>query len=80
MAEPGEQDKLTDNWNPTAGTDVDGISADWAAMLETDPTKGSGDGGPDRVLNQDEIDSLLGFDASTSSAVFRLSSALSATP
>jgi flagellar motor switch protein FliM len=68
MAEPGEQDKLADNWNPTAGADSDGISADWAAMLESDPTKGAGEGA-DRVLNQDEIDSLLGFDASTSSAV-----------
>jgi flagellar motor switch protein FliM len=66
MAGPGEQDKLTENWNPAG--DNDGMSADWAAMLESDP-KGGGSDSTDRVLNQDEIDSLLGFDASTSSAV-----------
>ncbi|MEO6014395.1 MAG: flagellar motor switch protein FliM [Devosia sp.] len=62
----GEQDKLADNWSPTGASDGD---ADWAAMLETDPTKAGGGAGPDRVLNQDEIDSLLGFDANTNSAV-----------
>lgn len=42
-------------------------AAEWAAMLEGD--NGDGEGGPDRVLNQDEIDSLLGFDASVGSNV-----------
>jgi len=37
-------------------------AAEWAAMLEGGD--GDGEGGADRVLNQDEIDSLLGFDAS----------------
>jgi flagellar motor switch protein FliM len=69
MAGPNEQDKLAEDWNPAGGGDGDGISADWAAMLEADATKGSGGEGADRVLNQDEIDSLLGFDASTSNAV-----------
>ncbi|MBN9316050.1 MAG: flagellar motor switch protein FliM [Devosia sp.] len=62
---PGEQDKLSDDWGlrqagaatPAAGAD-DGIGAEWAAMLQQD----GADAAADRVLNQDEIDSLLGFD------------------
>ncbi len=69
MAGPGDQDKLADDWNPADGAEGDGLSADWAAMLETDAAHAAGAEGPDRVLNQDEIDSLLGFDANTSSAV-----------
>src|SRR5690606_2303740 len=42
-------------------------AAEWAAMLEGGD--GSGEGGGDRVLNQDEIDSLLGFDAAAASNV-----------
>ncbi|MEO8756478.1 MAG: flagellar motor switch protein FliM [Devosia sp.] len=68
MAGPGDQDKLAENWNP-AGADGEGISSDWAAMLEADPSKPSVEDGTDRVLNQDEIDSLLGFDANTASTV-----------
>ena len=68
MAGPGDQDKLTDDWTPPGG-EGDALSADWAAMLESDASASAGAEGPDRVLNQDEIDSLLGFDASTSSAV-----------
>jgi flagellar motor switch protein FliM len=68
MAGPGDQDKLTDDWTPPGG-EGDALSADWAAMLETDASASAAAEGPDRVLNQDEIDSLLGFDASTSSAV-----------
>jgi flagellar motor switch protein FliM len=67
MAGPGDQDKLSENWNAPAG-DGDAISADWAAMLESNASVAGGEG-PDRVLNQDEIDSLLGFDSSTSAAV-----------
>jgi flagellar motor switch protein FliM len=69
MAGPGDQDKLAEKWNPAGSGEGDGISADWAAMLETDAAKGASGEGADRVLNQDEIDSLLGFDASTSSEV-----------
>ena len=69
MAGPNEQDKLAEDWNPAGDTEGDGLSADWAAMLEADSAKGPAGEGADRVLNQDEIDSLLGFDASTSSAV-----------
>lgn len=66
---PGEQDKLTDDWGlgeggggaaaPAAGSE-DAIGAEWAAMLQQD----NADAAADRVLNQDEIDSLLGFDPS----------------
>ncbi|HZY68432.1 MAG TPA: flagellar motor switch protein FliM [Devosia sp.] len=68
MAGASEQDKLADEWNP-AGPDADALSADWAAMLGSDSAKADPDDGADRVLNQDEIDSLLGFDAKSSSAV-----------
>jgi flagellar motor switch protein FliM len=43
------------------------MAAEWAAMAEggddDDGEMGGGDGGSTRVLNQDEIDSLLGFDS-----------------
>ena len=48
-------------------SDVDGMSeeerlaAEWAALAEEDDEFGDGEA-PTRVLNQDEIDSLLGFD------------------
>ncbi|MGN6100994.1 MAG: flagellar motor switch protein FliM [Devosia sp.] len=73
MAPPDEPDKLSDDWGledekplngtsplPASADGEDGMSAEWAAMLagETKPD----DDGTDRVLNQDEIDSLLGFD------------------
>ncbi|KQX39831.1 flagellar motor switch protein FliM [Devosia sp. Root436] len=85
MAGPTEQDKLAEDWGlddtaPGASmadvvsdddmTDDEraaAAAAEWAAMLEGD--NGDGEGGPDRVLNQDEIDSLLGFDASVGSNV-----------
>ena len=56
----GDED-MTDEEKAAAAT------AEWAAMLEG--TDADGDGGADRVLNQDEIDSLLGFDASVGSNV-----------
>jgi flagellar motor switch protein FliM len=69
MAGPGEQDKLSDEWGldpASSGTSTpvtqaaeDGMGAEWAAMLEADNAEA---GAADRVLNQDEIDSLLGFD------------------
>ena len=79
MAGPSDQDKLADDWglddsivpiDPIEQTDEEKAAeatAEWAAMLEGD--NGDGEGGPDRVLNQDEIDSLLGFDASVGSNV-----------
>src|SRR5690606_12809344 len=68
MAGPGDQDKLAENWNP-AGPDDDAISADWATMLEGDGSRPPLPDSGDRMLNQDEIDSLLGFDASSASTV-----------
>ena len=49
--------------------DGDALAAEWAAMADDDED-GEGDkfeaaggsGGSTRILNQDEIDSLLGFD------------------
>jgi flagellar motor switch protein FliM len=79
MAGPSDQDKLSDDWNP--GTDIAGGAAapagktdsptEWAAMLDSDGAKADGDGedAADRVLNQDEIDSLLGFDATQTASV-----------
>ena len=75
MAGPGEQDKLSDEWGlDEALADMastpepqgeavndEAISAEWAAMLDADPAR-SDDDAADKVLNQDEIDSLLGFD------------------
>jgi len=85
MAGPTDQDKLAEEWGLdeiTSGASMSGATAEedmteeeraaaaaaeWAAMLEGGD--GDGDGGADRVLNQDEIDSLLGFDASVGSNV-----------
>ncbi|SEP98568.1 flagellar motor switch protein FliM [Devosia sp. YR412] len=76
MAGPSDQDKLAEEWGlDDIGTPDDGqtdeqraaaAAAEWAAMIEE---AGEGESGPDRVLNQDEIDSLLGFDASIGSNV-----------
>lgn len=45
----------------------DAMAADWAAMIDNDDAEedaGGGQSATDRVLNQDEIDNLLGFDPS----------------
>ena len=78
MAGPSDQDKLSEDWN--LGEAIDSVAAEqtdeekaaeaaaeWAAMLEGGGA--DGENGADRVLNQDEIDSLLGFDASIGSDV-----------
>ena len=57
MAGPGEQDKLTEDWSPPG--EADGLSCDWAAMLESNASSAAGGEGPDRVLNQDEIEALI---------------------
>ena len=78
MAGPSDQDKLAEDWGLDAVGDLAlsdeseeskaaAAAAEWAAMLEGGDT--SGEDGGDRVLNQDEIDSLLGFDASVGSNV-----------
>jgi flagellar motor switch protein FliM len=72
MPGPGEQDKLSEDWGLDALDNTSGkamsdderaaaAAAEWAAMLEADPAGAEGEAGG-RVLNQDEIDSLLGFD------------------
>jgi flagellar motor switch protein FliM len=76
MAGPSDQDKLSEDWglDALAGaaggfeipSDEPGME-DWAAMLAA-AENGGGDG-VDRVLNQDEIDNLLGFDAAAASNV-----------
>lgn len=78
MAGPSDQDKLAESWGlDDVGSVVDdgltdeqraaAAAAEWAAMIEGEA--GEAEGGPDRVLNQDEIDSLLGFDASIGNKV-----------
>lgn len=60
----GSDDDLAAEW--AAMTDEDGgdggndVAAEWAAMADGDVGEGGEDGAA-RVLNQDEIDSLLGF-------------------
>lgn len=69
MADP-EDDKLAEDWGlETAGSGGgedgdadDAMAAEWAAMIEGDDGEEDGNEGGDRVLNQDEIDNLLGFD------------------
>ncbi|HEY0033553.1 MAG TPA: flagellar motor switch protein FliM [Devosia sp.] len=79
MAGPSDQDKLSDDWGlddsivplDTAEQSEEEkaaeAAAEWAAMLEGGGA--DGENGADRVLNQDEIDSLLGFDASIGSNI-----------
>lgn len=66
MAEEFDQDSLAEEWGAALAEqgagDGDDMAAEWAAMLGTGPTAGPATrGGADRVLNQEEIDSLLGF-------------------
>lgn len=51
--------------DPDDDIDTGGLGEDWAAMLEAE----AGAADEARVLNQDEIDSLLGFDAAATSSV-----------
>ncbi|MEQ9520095.1 MAG: flagellar motor switch protein FliM [Parvibaculum sp.] len=69
-----DQDDMAAAWEAEAGGgeegdggDDDAMAAEWEAMAgdDTDDDAGdtmSGGGGAERVLNQDEIDSLLGFE------------------
>jgi flagellar motor switch protein FliM len=68
MAGPGDLDKLSEDWGldtldepAKPGDEASAAAAEWAAMLDSDGSD-SDPGSPDKVLNQDEIDSLLGFD------------------
>jgi flagellar motor switch protein FliM len=78
MAGPSDQDKLSEDWGldqiDAGGSSFDipgegeGGEEDWAAMLKASQDAAA-DGGLDRVLNQDEIDNLLGFDAANAGNV-----------
>jgi flagellar motor switch protein FliM len=67
---PTDQE-LADEWAKTAEEDGgsssngkgndDNMAAQWAAMVEESPGDGKSRSGADRILNQDEIDGLLGF-------------------
>ncbi|MEQ8664749.1 MAG: flagellar motor switch protein FliM [Rhodospirillales bacterium] len=72
-ADEDDQEALAAEWEAAMGGDDDGggeggddgddLAAEWEAMMSDEDAEG--DGGPQestRVLNQDEIDSLLGFD------------------
>ncbi len=83
MADP-DQDKLSDDWGLgelglDTGTDTeaaadadapddDAMAAEWAAMIDGDGDEDA-EAGVDKVLNQDEIDSLLGFDPNAGGGV-----------
>ena len=68
MAGGDDAAPAADGGGEDGGTDDD-LAAEWAAMLDSGDGGGGGGGGDSgtprestRVLNQDEIDSLLGFD------------------
>ncbi len=71
MADSDEQDKLAAEWGLDVeegadsgsgdGAGDDAMAAEWAAMIDGDGDSEDSDG-VDRVLDQDEIDNLLGFD------------------
>ena len=74
-----EPDKLSDDWGlddskPLNGTSPnmppveEEIPSEWEAMLAAE-NKGEAGDNADRVLNQDEIDSLLGFDPNAGGSV-----------
>lgn len=75
MADELDQDAMAAEWGAALeGDDEDGagggdrdgfdedVAAQWAAMIDDGSGGTDASGGGERVLNQDEIDSLLGFD------------------
>ena len=66
--ESGGDAKGGESGGDAGGEDQDAMAAEWATMaggddgLPEEDVGGGGGGAPTRVLNQDEIDSLLGFD------------------
>ena len=60
MAEEGGDGDGADGGEGGGGGDDD-VAAEWAAMADDGEDLDAGGGGNARVLNQDEIDSLLGF-------------------
>lgn len=60
-----EEEDDTDADASGDGEDQDDIAAEWAAMIDDPEPEEAGDdaiGGQDRILDQGEIDNLLGFD------------------
>ncbi len=71
MSDDLDQDELAAAWGAELGGDDEGgddgldddVAAQWAAMIDDpEPEGNNNEGGAERVLNQDEIDNLLGFD------------------
>ncbi len=64
-------DKATDtNDGDASGTTDDDMAAEWAAMIEGGDSEEEGsNANVDRILNQDEIDNLLGFDPDATDGV-----------
>ncbi|MEQ9433118.1 MAG: flagellar motor switch protein FliM, partial [Thalassospira sp.] len=73
MADDDDDDALAAEWEAMAGDDDGGgddggedMAAEWESMLGDEDEEGEDEpavgGTSARVLNQDEIDSLLGFD------------------
>lgn len=59
-ADEDDQEALAAEWEAAMGGDD--LAAEWEAMMTDDGDAGGGAQESTRVLNQDEIDSLLGFD------------------
>jgi flagellar motor switch protein FliM len=63
----GEQDNLANEWGAALaeqgneGGSSDIMAAEWATMLDSQTNFDDAESGIDRLLNQDEIDSMLGF-------------------
>lgn len=69
-----DQEKMAAEWEEMAGGgggDQDAMAAEWEAMADgddDDDDMDQGGGQATRILNQDEIDSLLGFDDTSDSS------------
>jgi flagellar motor switch protein FliM len=66
-ASGGEQDNLANEWGAalaeqgSEGGGSDMMAAEWATMLDSQNNFDDAESGVDRLLSQDEIDSMLGF-------------------
>jgi len=65
-----DDDAVAAEWEAMAGggddaVDDDAVAAEWEAMADGDGDEEAEAVAPTRVLNQDEIDSLLGFDSTS---------------
>ncbi len=52
---------LDDDGDDASGDDQDGLAAEWASMGDAPEEEAAAQGNTERILNQEEIDSLLGF-------------------